>query len=518
MKRKKFWRARNVVLIVVGALIAGGAVAAFTLKKPAPLDTFEVTRGNVILEVSATGKVVPVRSLDLAFERGGRIDRMYVKVGDKVAAGAKLVELENSDLAAQLAQANATLRSQRAKHDELLAGTRPEQLRIKETELAKARQDLENHYGGVKDLVADAFAKSDDAVRTKIADLFTNADTPTPKLTFQTSNSQAEIDVLTLRSNVGGQLSAWRNELASLPYGAPEADLTAALEKARTRTEMVNNLLTRALDVVDGSLTLSDTTKSTYKTNIAIARTNINAVRTSITSQIQSIASQKTTVTRIENEWALEKAGSTKEQLDAQKALVDQAAANVSYAASQLEKSIIRSPFDGTVTKTVKNPGNIVSANEPLVSLIGAGNYQIEVNIAESDITKVKVGNPAAVTLDAYGKDVVFTARVVGIDLSETVLEGIATYKTTLQFENEDKKILSGLTANVDIMSEKRENVIYVPSREITTDGDRKTVKLLVDADKMTTEAREVKTGLRGSDGNTEIISGLKEGDVIVSE
>ncbi len=518
MRHKKFWRARNIVLIVVGAFVAGGGVAAFTLRKPAALETFKVKRGDVVLEVSATGKVVPVRSLNLAFERSGRIEKVYVSVGDKVTLGQKLVELENADLSAQLAQANATLRSQRAKLEELLAGTRPEQIKIKETELAKATQDLSNYYGGVKDLVSDAFAKSEDAVRTKISDLFKNADTPNPELTFKTTNSQAEIDIISLRVNAGVGLSAWRTELASLSYNAPEAALLTALENARTRTEIVNDLLSKALDAVDGSLTLTETTKATYKANIATARTNINTIRTSITSQLQLIASQKTTIERIGNELALQKAGSTKEQLDAQRALVDQASANVNYAASQFDKSIIRSPFAGTVTKIVKDPGDIVSPNEAVMSLIGAGNYQIEVNIAESDITKIKIGSTASVTLDAYGKDVLFSARIVGIDLSETVLEGVATYKTTLQFESEDRKILSGLTANVDILSEKRENVIFVPSRDITTDGDRKTVKVLIDVKKGTTEEQEVKTGLRGSDGNTEIVSGLKEGDVIVSE
>lgn len=516
--KKKFWRKRNIILFSVIALLAGGSVAAFTLKKSAPLKTVEVKRGDVILEVSATGKVVPVRSLNLAFERGGRIERLYVKVGDTVSAGQKLMELENDDFAAQLAQANATLRSQRAKLEELLAGTRPEQIQIKETELAKARQDLENYYGSVKDIANDAFAKSDDAIRTKVADIFTNGETPNPELAFETTNVQSEIELVALRIRIGVELGAWRTELSSLSYDAGESKLMESLEKARTRTELVNNLLTRALDAVEGSLTLSETTKSTYKTNIATARANINTVRTSITTQIQAIASQKTTVTRIENELALQKAGSTKEQLDAQRAFVDQASANVAYAASQLEKSILRSPFAGTITKTVKNPGDIVTANEPLISLIGAGNYEIEVNIAESDITKIKIGSTASVTLDAYGKDVIFIARVVGIDLSETVLEGVSTYKTTLQFENEDKRVLSGLTADVDILSEKRENVIFIPSREIITEGERKIVKLLTDAERGVMEEREIKTGLRGSDGNTEIISGLKEEDIIVSE
>lgn len=519
MTKKKFWRVRNIILIALGVLILGGIVSWVAFGKKGPtLVTATVTRGDVVSEVSATGKVVPVRTIELAFERGGRISGVYASVGSKVAKGDRLMELENGDLRAQLAQAQATVRSQEARLNELLAGTRPEQITIKETEVTKAKQDLQNLYGGVKDIDSDAFAKSDDAVRSKIADLFTNADTPNPKLTFQTTNSQAEIDVIALRVRVGTELSAWRTELAALPYDAPAETLLLALESARMRTGIVNDLLTRALDAVDGSLTLSDSVKTTYKTNISTARTNVNAVRSSITSQLQAISSQKTTVGRVENELALLKAGSTKEQLDAQRAQVDQARASASYASSQLEKTILRAPFAGTVTKVGFNPGDIIAANQTVASAIGAGAFQIEVNIAESDITKIQKGDVAKVTLDAYGKDVPFTATIVDIDLSETILEGVATYKTTLQFDTEDKRVLSGLTANVDILSEKKENVLYIPSRNISTIGTKKTVLLLVDAKTGETEEREITIGLRGSDGSTEVLSGLAEGDIIVSE
>jgi HlyD family secretion protein len=92
---------------------------------------------------------------------------------------------------------------------------------------------------------------------------------------------------------------------------------------------------------------------------------------------------------------------------------------------------------------------------------------------------------------------------------------GVATYKTTLQFLKEDPRILAGLTANLDILSDKKENVLYVPTRNIFSVDSRKFVKVLKDEKKNIVEQVEVKTGLKGSDGNTEIISGLQEGDKI---
>jgi HlyD family secretion protein len=515
-KVKKFWRTRNIILIVCAALMVAGGLWFFVFKKAPPLSTIPVERGAVISEVSATGKVSPIRSLDLGFERSGRIQKISVRVGDVVTSGQKIIELDGQDLRAQLVQADATVRSQKARLAELLAGTRPEQIRIQETVVEKAKQDLENLYGTTKDITTDAFAKSDDAVRTKISALFVNPDSDTVSLSFQVKDSQVDIDLRSLRVRIGKELTLWRTDLSNFSYTASHSDSILLLQNSRTRLGLVNDILTRALDGVDSATNLSETDKAAYKANIYAARTNVNIARTSVTTLLQSITTQENIVKQAEDQLALQKAGSTKEQIDQQRAAVEQAQANVSYASSQLEKTVLRAPFSGTITKVVYEVGDIVNANTPVVSLIGSEKFQIEVNVPESDISKVKVGDSARVTLDAYGKSVIFKAEVMKIDLSETMIEGVATYKTTLRFLDNDDRILSGLTANIDILSGQRENVLYIPTRNIRI-VDGKFFVTILTGTKTKTEV-EIKTGLRGSDGRTEILSGLSETDKILAE
>ncbi len=517
MTKKKLFTKRNIIIASVGGVVLIGVIAAIIASsKPKELKVGKIERGTVVQEVSSSGKVVPAENIELAFEKSGRIIGVYAKVGAKVSKGARLVELENGDLKAQLAQAQANVRAAEARLAKLEAGTRPEEIRIKETEVAKARQDLDNLYGEVKDIVNEAYSDADDAVRSKISDLFVNPDASNVRLSFQTTNSQAEIDTLSLRVKIGKELADWRSELSRLSYSAPQDELAKALDSARVRAGIVNDLLTRSLDAVEGSQTLPEATKTTYKTNISSARTNVNGSRASLTTQIQSISSQKSTVTRIENELALARAGSTKAELDAERANVDEARASAAYASAQLEKTILRAPFAGTVTKSEKSAGDIVAANEGIISLIGMGKFQVEVNIAESDITRVKIGNPARVTFDTYGTENVFDATVVKVDLSETEIDNVATYKTVLEFTKSDDRIISGLTANVVIENEKRENVLYAFTRNVSTRDGKSFVKRLTNAETFETEDVEVKTGLRGSDGRTEIISGIAEGEEIV--
>jgi HlyD family secretion protein len=205
----------------------------------------------------------------------------------------------------------------------------------------------------------------------------------------------------------------------------------------------------------------------------------------------------------------------TQEDILTQEAIVDQNKASVNSALANYNKTILRAPFSGKITKVVPEIGDIISANQPAISLIGDDNYQIKVNISESDIAKVKINNTAKVTLDAYSYDTVFLAKVVHIDLSATITDGVARYSSIIKFNKKDDRIMPGMTANIDVLTSEKKNVITVPNRAIISKDNKKFVKVLKDNETILTN---IITGIRGSDGNTEVISGLKVGDQIVSK
>lgn len=517
-KENKYFYKKNKKWFMIAGIIVLAVLLFFIFGRtnnPGP-ESVEVKRGEVISEISITGLVVPSKNIDLAFERGGRVTRIPVGVGSEVGAGQTLIQLENSDLQAQVAQARASLDGQQAKLDELEKGTRDEEIRVKEAELAKAEQDLENYRIGIRDILNDSYARADDAVRTKTDSLFTEDETPNPKVTFTISDLQAQIDVIALRVRTGSELNLWDKELQTINNSTPDGKLEAALQKGKEHLAVIRDYLSRAMDAVDASTGLTATSVSEYKTNLNTGRVNVNVAFTTLSTQSQLISSQKVTIQRIKDELSLKRAGATAEQIAGQEAQVAQARANVLYYQSQLEKTYLRAPFSGVVTKVNVKLGDIVSADNSAISVIGSGNFQIEANITESDIAKVKIGDTAVVTLDAYGSDVVFYAVVLKKDLSETIIDGVSTYKTTLQFEERSEKILPGLTANIDILAEKKGNVLYIPSRNIFSENGKKMVRRL-NADN-TTEEVEVTTGLRGSDGRTEIISGLAENERVTIE
>ena len=85
----------------------------------------------------------------------------------------------------------------------------------------------------------------------------------------------------------------------------------------------------------------------------------------------------------------------------------------------------MHSPISGIITRQDAKIGEIASAGVSMISIISDKQFEIESNIPEADIVKIKVGNEAKLTLDAYGDDLVFAARVISINPAETFVEGV---------------------------------------------------------------------------------------------
>src|SRR3990167_6898022 len=434
-----------------------------------------VERGNIIQEVSVTGKVNPLKSADLAFEKSGKIVSVFAQVGTFVYAGDILVREDSSELATQLLKAQADLAA-------------------KKVDLDKSQVVLVNYYLGIVDVLNDAHIKTDDAVRKQAGSMFTDAESDTPRLNFSSTNSQAITDSQNGRLALRTELSDWRQELSAIGVASSNDDLFTALIKSKTRLSTAGAFLANVADALEKATGITQSTLDSYKASITTARTNVNTALTNISDRNQNINSQKATTA-------------------SEEAAIKSYEASIQNIEAQLAKTALRSPIAGVVTKQDAKIGEIASAGMVLVSVISATQFEVEANIPEIDIAKIKIGNPAKITLDAYGSDVVLEAKVTAIDPAETVIEGVSTYKTTLQFNKKDERIKSGMTGDVKILSSGRENVIVIPQRAVVSKNGDKIVRIIVND-----EIKEVKvaTGLRGSDGNIEITEGVSEGDKVI--
>ncbi len=260
------------------------------------------------------------------------------------------------------------------------------------------------------------------------------------------------------------------------------------------------------------------------------ARNNLSSLRLSNDQQLDSALSRldsaKQAVLVAEAQLNSTSASAKQQDIALARAKVAQAKANVSSVEKQIEDSQLVSPLSGVITMVNYSVGEQFSPSSlPMISLLADDNFEIEVNISESDINKVKIGDQVNITLDAFGEDVNFSGEVYFIEPAQTIIQGVVYYKAKIKFTSlEDwlkdhkemrSEIKAGMTANVDITTAYRDDVISVPARAIIQkDGGQRIVRLLVNDELVEVP---VSLGMRGDDGLVEILEGVKEGDKVVT-
>ena len=177
----------------------------------------------------------------------------------------------------------------------------------------------------------------------------------------------------------------------------------------------------------------------------------------------------------------------------------------------------MRSPVNGQIAEVNNKKGEILGTGvikESFARII-SGDLLIEAQIPESDILKVKLGMKADFTLDAVGSDEKFQAEAVEISPASTLVQDVISYKVKFKLVSPDSRFKPGMTANLDIKTAEKNDVLRIPLRAVKTEGDHKYVDVLKEGN--VTEKMEITTGLSGDEGMVEIKSGLKEEDKVVT-
>lgn len=502
-------------VVVAGAILFALVVAgvyAFSGNGKVEEKTYTVTSGPFIQQVSLSGKVIAAQDVDLGFSQGGRVSRIYARVGDQVVQGRTLAEVENGDLRATVLQRQAALETAEAELASLKEGARPERIAVLESEINSKTVALTQAKQSLVEAIKDAQVESDSAVRNTF-DQFVENPRTAPKLKFFVTDSILQLRVENTRLALEGELLNWGIEANAL---TATSDLVNATAAAQSRLQKVSTLLSDAnasLNKGVPSNVVSSSDIAGYIVDIGAARSSLNATISALTSAVTAEKNVQAALEVAKKNLALEKAGGSTEDVNAQVARVKSAEADLQNARAQLSKTIISAPFSGTITAVDAEVGETVSGGGIALSMIGNGTLQIESFVPEINLALLSVGNKAEVTLDAYGSEVPFEAVLSSIDPAETIKDGVSTYRAILVFTKTDERIRSGMTANVAVTTQEKEGVLSVPIGAVSMRDGSSFVQLKQGAD---TVERQVQTGATSSMGNIEITAGLAEGDVIV--
>lgn len=464
-------------------------------------------------EVSVVGRVKPTESAGLSFNVSGQAVSIPKDVGQEASRGQTIIQLDTRDAQKSVVDAEIALEKAVVDLERLRRDTND--LVVRQRAEAELRQLYEESFN----LLSVIFSE----LPTLINDL---------EKTFKIQNDASEGNVDYYRKVAGLYYSIFFpyknyesgyllirkeivdkfNEYQKLQRNSPNVLIDSSLNKTYESVESVSEFFREARDITrlyhqaltDFEITPNKISVETTKaeldklTNLS---TKVDGYLVSLSSVREKISNQKNKVVDVDLD------------LQNQELIVKQRQNDLKSARDKLSDHFLTAPFDGVVSNIVPRLGEHILANQVVATLISEKGFEIEANVPEADIAKIKVGDLATLTLDAYGSDTVFKASVFSIDPAETKIEGLSTYKVVLHFTENDPRIKSGLTADILILTESKSDVLVVPQRAVFRKNGGQFVRVLKN-DEMVEVS--VETGLRGSDGNVEILSGLGKGDRVI--
>lgn len=215
---------------------------------------------------------------------------------------------------------------------------------------------------------------------------------------------------------------------------------------------------------------------------------------------------------------------------DKAKQTVATAKESVAKAQTNLGYATITSPIDGVVLSKSVEEGQTVAASFSTPELFNIAqnltDMRVIADVDEADIGEVKEGARVTFTVDAYPNDT-FEGEVTQVRQEATTTNNVVTYEVVISAPNNDLKLKPGLTANVTIFTAEKQGVLCVPSKALRFTPTTETVGNMKIQDTNgknkvwtkegnTLKAHNLQIGM--SDGiNTEVLSGISEGTVIVT-
>lgn len=535
----------------VGAAVAAVAALGWflwtrhqaSLNKGGTMITAVVTRGDLIETVSATGSVTAQTGAEVKIgsQITGVIKDLYADVGSRVKAGQLIAELNLPDLQAQVASAKAALSAARIKLEQEQAGVgmTDTQVRMAVTQAQAGVVSAQAKLQSAQATATQAVVQTPTDIRkAETALASARAALSTARSTLLQTQAGADLQVATARNQytqaqataVNSTLDLARQEsLAKKGYVAQsvadQAKATAAVNQAlassaQQNIQLVQQKVTADLQTARDAVTQAEQTVVSQQAALAASRAETYTVKAQLANVADSAgAARQAAASRQVALGNLSQILQKQQDVQQARQAVLQAAAQLAYNQAQLNKSYIRTPISGTVLQLAAQQGETLAAGlsaPTLIIVADLSRLQIDAFVDETDVGSVKVGQQVQVVLDAFPKHT-FPGTVSKVSAGSTIQNGVVTYDVTVAIQEQSRFPLKpDMTASVTIETGQRQNVLLVSSVAVQAGVRGSTVNVLTKKDGQTVvKAVPVKTG--GSDGiNTEIVSGLIEGQTIV--
>ncbi len=358
------------LLAIMIAVIAGrslkqpvSTINTTSAKLVTTVNVSSFRQGNIV--VSANGVVEAHSQADLKSQTSAPISVINVSIGQSVYTGQTLMELSNSDIRAQLAQAEASLALAQGQYD-------------------TGAVSLDSAKQAAIEKIKDAYIKTYDAIATQADTVLYNNDGNGGRLASFSSDRALTNDILTFDLELRGIFLDWKALNDTLTVSTSTDAIKAAAAFAQKNMTIANSLLNN-MSTLMNTLTYSATPTfmtllNTWKSTVTAAHNSVSAAQQSLTAASQALNTGNSSQ------------GSTA------RAQIAAAQAGVDNLRAQLAKTIISSPIAGKISALPLREGELASPGTLLATVIGNENgLRIKAYVSGEDLSRIKIGSTVAV-------------------------------------------------------------------------------------------------------------------------
>lgn len=504
-KTKTFISSHKIISIILILVLIGAYFFIFKSKTSGETQyvTETVSKGSLTTNVTGTGQIEASNTITLSPKTSGNINYIGVKAGQNVKKGTLIASVNSNDAKMALLNAQVSL-------DNLTNG--PDTLT-----LLQKQNGLANSYNSGWNTIS-SYIDDMTVMITNLDDIYNSIN---GYLSYQ---------------NIIGLSNTGKDRVLvgeSSYYKANDSiEKLTKLYKTLSRTSSQQEISDLINQASAGAVIMSNTIKDTqtafnfvvddlnYQNNASTTttRTNISSWLDSSNSYVNSLSSAINNIR--ENTQSLQDTTTSITPLDIQAAQLSVQSKQVAY-----NGCFVYAPFDGVISTLTAQVGQSSGSN---IGTIITNQKLSTISLNEVDIAKIKMGQKATLTFDAID-GLTLTGEVVEIDSVGTVSQGVVSYNIQISLDIDDARVKPGMSVSATVITDSAQDVIVVPSSAIKTQNGISYVQTFSSPlAPVATGAQgspstvlpaqtEVVTGLVG-DTDTEITSGLKEGDIIVTK
>ncbi len=476
--------------------------------------TATAQKGTIVVSVSGSGQVSASDQVDITPKVSGNIISVNVVQGQNVKAGTLLVQIDSTDAQKTVRNAQLNLDNANLSFQKLVGidpNAVPQNKQTAQDNLAKAYDDGFNNVSNVfLDLpslmsglhdVLYSYTKALSGGTQQNIDYYTDAIKIYDETALQyrdDTNTKYQTALSKYNKNFSDYKAASRFSSVSA--------IENLINETYDTTKSISDAVKSSTDLIqfykDKLIQKNFPTQPTADTNLASLNTytgQLNADLLNLSNIQSTIKTDKDAINNADLDIASQKLSLQQSQnalLDAQNTLAD-------YS--------IRAPFDGEVAALNVQKGDSVSGGTVIATFI-TQKKMAEISLNEVDAAKVQVGQKATLTFDAIN-GLSLTGQVAQIDTIGTVTQGVVSYNVKIIFDTQDDRVKSGMSVSAAIITDVKQDVLLVPNAAVKSNGEQY-VEIL---ENNIPRSQTVETGL-SNDTMTEITSGLKEGDKVVTQ